>query len=154
MSHVIRKTTRPLRRLSDYVNKLPLAGKLFIRPIMFLACAGPPNQRIARASLALLLLAIMIYAHYSQMTMGWETYTRSSFIFTQTIGLAYATVNALVVYTHCVLSLRLIRMAWKSSKYRKSKNYRLRLTPLTPMHTFLCFTITLGGQAVFLVSRY
>ena len=152
MNHVLRKTTRPFRRLSDTINKLPLVGKFAICPALFWAYTAPSQkQKLARISVALLLLAVLIFFHYVQMKLGWGLYTRSSLVAVRAVGMVYLTVNALVIYTHCVLSLRLMGLACRS--YHYNNRYKRRLPSYTFAYFSLCMAVTFGGQAAFTLTN-
>lgn len=151
MARVLRKATKPFRRLSDVINKLPLAGKLATKPILFWAYKATTwEEKLVRISLALLFLVFFIVFHYFQLEIGWEVYTKSSMIALQAIGIIYVVVNAAVIYTQGILSLRLLRVVVRSSQRNPC---RLQYKPYSLGYAMLSLVATFGGQAVFATAK-
>lgn len=152
MVHVLRTILRPFRHLSDMINKLPLSGKFFVRRILFWAYTSTPDRKMRNTLLALLVLVALIFFHSSQMVMGWDLYSKTSLVFAQIVGITYGILNALVIYSHCILSIRLVGMARRSYQHC---SYRRRQTSLrSTTYMLFCFVVTLGGQIVFLTTYF
>ncbi|PIR97760.1 MAG: hypothetical protein COT89_03225 [Candidatus Colwellbacteria bacterium CG10_big_fil_rev_8_21_14_0_10_42_22] len=147
----VRMAVRPFRKLSDYINKLPLAGKLAIAPVVFRAYTAPKGQRLSRFLMAVALLLVMIVGHYRQVLLGLELYTNGA-PWAQSIGLIYAAVNILVVYTQAVILIRVLARIRRLARMRNTTTRRT-YKGFSPAHKVACFAVTLGGQIVFLLSQ-
>lgn len=151
MRRTFKKVTKPFRYISDAINKLPLAGKLAIKPTLFWAYkATTRKEKFIRISLALLLLIILIFFHYIQMESGWEIYIKTQVVVLQVIGITYAVVNAAVIYTQGVLSLRVLKIVSRSPKRSPC---RLHCKPYSFGYVMLCGVVTFGGQVIFGIAQ-
>ena len=141
------------RKISDLINKLPLAGKLWLRPALHAVYRADYTTKKYKAVLAYGLLTLFIFAHGFQAILGYELFQKDINLGVNIIGASYGIVNALVTYTQIVLIIRLsnhLRKFYESEKYRnvrikkmpEYKNYILEV--ITPI------VVTLGGQILFM----
>lgn len=135
---------RTLRRISDFVNWFPFAGKPLIRSAVFWALSDSSYNRFVKTLLVLSLLVFYVYGHYIQMTMGWGLFLSAIPLMSKIIGLIYALANGLVVYTQIFLFFRVIAL---SLRHRGGFNHKTK--PYSFGYILLCVVFTLAGQLIF-----
>lgn len=146
----LRKVAMPFRRLSDVINRLPLAGKLLLRPVLLSVYTAPQSEKFHSIFIALVVLVLMIAGHYWQLILGWNVYIESHSILCKAIGLSFSIVNALVVYSQTILSLRVVWQIWSPPR----RNI-IRWVPKSYSFEYqmFCLAITLAGQFIFALAR-
>ncbi len=146
MFSVLRETWKLLKRLSIFVNSLPLGGKLNIRKYLYSAYSGSPEQRLTKSLFAIFILIVMILGHGVQVIMGLALMNKGVSLPVTLVGLSYMVVNAMVVYTQCILFIRLIIHL---IRFRNRGYSVINPKPYSFGYQLLCMVVTLGGQIVF-----
>lgn len=142
----LKRQIKILRRLADFVNGLPLSGKLATRPLTFWAFSGPKEQRWWRVLLVIGFLVFLIWAHAIQFMNGWALISNTSSFLFAVGGAIYSLFNAFAMYAQSALILRLL-IGWRRFSHSSVKTIHPR--PLTFSFMFLSIFITFSGQWLF-----
>ena len=136
-----------MRSFVRFVNRLPLAGKLAIRPFIFsLYQSTTKKERRRRYLSVLILFGFLFCTHVYQAWSGFRVFSFNAPIWAKAIGGLYALVNASVVVAQVSLLIRATRFFWKGA-FPRTKYRQCRLFSSSEALTMM--VVTLGGQIVF-----
>lgn len=135
-----------MRGFVRFINRLPFAGKMSIRPLVFLLYSSTTRGR-QWASYAglIILLAVFVVGHSFQARDGMAA-AMAGPVSVKIVGGLYAVANISVVIAQVYLAGRVTLFIRRGLTPRRKKAYRgFSLTSVIIM-----IAVTLGGQIVFL----
>jgi hypothetical protein len=143
------KIIRFFRISSNWVNRLPFAGKLSLRPVVLAVYTADKKTKKLKALGAFLLLSLFIVAHSSQVQLGVRGYSNHDLIPIKGFFLIYALANVLVTYTQCIIFSRLLVHLFRSKDKRSRHLSSGIFQEYRPSYALTCILVTLGGQVIF-----
>ncbi len=139
-----------MRSFTRFVDKLPFAGKMSIKPLVFSLYQSTTRferkKKYRNLSIFLFLFALL---HVVQLNMGIQALHFTSPVWAKVVSFLYAAANFAVVVTQFHLLYRVTRFYFKGSYPRGKVSYCEHTG--TEMLTMLA--VTLIGQIIFL-SQY
>ena len=142
-----------IRKTSDWVNMMPLIGKLVYRPMLFdLYVETSYVKKVFKSVGICLLFVLTVFMHWLQADLGWDGFETNTWIVWKAFSLVYVLVNYLVCYTQTVLFFRIIAHAWRFFFKRKDFSGSIKHEPrkLSRAYIFASISLTLLGQALML----
>jgi hypothetical protein len=135
-----------MRRLTIWMGRLPLAGKLTIRPLLFdIYTATSRKKRIVWYIVFMAVIVLSLIGHGAQAQMGLEAFQFHSPLWARAYSVLYACVNSCVVVVHAYLGYRTTRFLQRG-RYPKS---RRQYTHHSGGETATAFLVTMAGQLTF-----
>ena len=140
-----------IRATSSWINRLPLAGKITLRPMLLnVYCETQRSKKYWKILGICSFLLFFIYMHWLQALMGWTGYIHQSNVAWGIICLVYAGLNILVCYTQTVLFFRALSHTVRFARGRIPKNVKHTFPSYSTLYKALCFVVTMTGQIVIL----
>ena len=142
--------TNYIKTLSFWINKLPLSGKLGIRPTMFAVYAEKSfKKKLVKSLAAYFILIMFVIGHSIQAKMGYDALqVQRHFLINFFCGM-YALVNVLVTFTQVVLTVRLTAHLIRSFSQEALFSHKITLYDFSWGHKLLAASVTIGGQLLF-----
>lgn len=137
-----------MKAFSLFIGRLPLAGKLSIRPLFSdLYCSQSFPERLKRYFVLIGVLVLFIFAHGMQARMGIQLATTFNKPFwVVIIGGLYAIINLAVSVAQMYLAYKATRFLFRN-RYLRSKSQALR--DLSVIEILIAAVVTLSGQLIF-----
>lgn len=139
-----------MKKFVYFVNSIPFAGKLTIRPFAY--CYWHANTVRKKAfwfAGLVALLVVLITAHVSQAQMGFANFNPAKSVLLNTIFIFYGMVNLAVSFAQAHLLMRAIGFLFKSLPKKTTK-----YVEASGQTMLLCIAVTFSGQIIFIVASF
>ncbi|MDP2918313.1 MAG: hypothetical protein Q8N68_02345, partial [bacterium] len=98
---------KPFKRIFVLISKLPLAGKLPIKPLFSLAYTSRGTAKLRLVILSSSLLGLFILGHFYQALLAWRLFDKIDYLCLKTFLILYGIVNVCAVYVQVFLITRI-----------------------------------------------
>ncbi|KKR35404.1 MAG: hypothetical protein UT67_C0002G0028 [Candidatus Magasanikbacteria bacterium GW2011_GWA2_40_10] len=140
-----------MNSFTRFVGKLPLSGKMLIRPALFgLYQSTTLSERRLKYWSLIIFFSFFVFVHGLQAALGVEALGFESPVWTKTIFGLYALVNISVVLAQISLGLRATQFFFKKGNGSFSPK-RKRYINYSKSEVKTMLVVTLGGQIIFIL---
>lgn len=136
-----------MRTYFSVISRLPLAGKLAIRPVYL---STNPKRRYTNYAVLINTLLLYSVGHLYQAVIGATFLWFDAPLWVKALGVAYAVINGSVVLFHIYLGARVTRFLFKK-RYPKTERAP---KSFSASEALWMVGVTLGGQLAVLVAYF
>jgi hypothetical protein len=140
--------------IAKQISKLPLCGRLMIKPLLYNTYGASGYKKIVLVVLSYVVLIGLVLGHSYQANLGYTFFCNNEHVVTKVFMLLYMIVNILVTYVQLFLCYRLFVHCIKQREMFKQHTEDIhKFIGFTPVQVMLMTFITLSGQIMFIVLQ-